>query len=106
IVNRTPDSFFDDGRTYGLESAVGAALEAARGGAQWVDIGGVPFSPDTPEVSAAEEISRVLPVVEAVTAASDVVVSVDTWRADVAAAGIAAGAAVVNDTSGLRDPEL
>ena len=63
-----------------------------------------PFSPDTPEVGVAEEIDRVVPVVEAVTAVSDVVVSVDTWRAQVAAASIAAGAAVINDTSGLRDP--
>lgn len=106
IVNRTPDSFFDGGRTYGLESAVAAALAADRAGAGWIDIGGVPFSPDTPEVGVGEEIDRVVPVVESVTAASDVVVSVDTWRAEVAAASIAAGAAVINDTSGLRDPEL
>ncbi len=106
IVNRTPDSFFDGGRTYGLESAVAAALAAAEAGAGWVDIGGVPFSPDTPDVAVADEIQRVVPVVEAVTAVSDVVVSVDTWRSDVAAACLAAGASVVNDTSGLRDPEL
>ncbi len=106
IVNRTPDSFFDGGRTYGLDVAVAAALAAAAAGAGWVDIGGVPFSPDTPEVSVAEEIERVVPVVEAVAAGSDTVVSVDTWRAEVAAASLAAGAAVINDTSGLRDPEL
>ena len=106
IVNRTPDSFFDGGRTYGLDGAVSAALVAAEAGAGWVDIGGVPFSPDTPEVSIDEEIERVVPVVEAVAAVSDVVVSVDTWRAAVAEAGLAAGAAVINDTSGLRDPEL
>ncbi len=106
IVNRTPDSFFDSGRTYGLDVAVAAALVAAAAGAGWVDIGGVPFSPDTPEVSIDEEIERVVPVVEAVTASSDVVISVDTWRAAVAEASLAAGAAVINDTSGLRDPEL
>jgi len=106
IVNRTPDSFFDGGRTYGLDGAVSSALAAAEAGAGWVDIGGVPFSPDTPEVSVAEEIERVVPVVEAVAAVSDVVVSVDTWRAEVADASLAAGAAVINDTSGLRDPEL
>ncbi len=106
IVNRTPDSFFDGGRTYGLELAVAAAQAAARAGAGWVDVGGVPFSPDTPVVSAAEEIDRVVPVVAAVTAESDVVVSVDTWRAEVAAASLAAGASVINDTSGLHDPEL
>ncbi len=106
IVNRTPDSFFDDGRTYRFDSAVAAALRAAEAGAGWVDIGGVPFSPDTPDVSEADEIERVVPVVAAVTAASDVVVSVDTFRPEVARRCLAAGASVVNDTSGLRDPEI
>ena len=80
IVNRTPDSFFDRGRTYSLDAAVAAALAAADAGAGWVDIGGVPFSPDTPEVTELEELDRVLPVVEGVSAASDVVISVDTFR--------------------------
>ncbi|MFP5282314.1 MAG: dihydropteroate synthase [Actinomycetes bacterium] len=106
IVNRTPDSFYDGGRTYSLDLAVSAALAAAEGGAGWVDIGGVPFSPDRPSVSPAEELDRVLPVVQAVVAASDVVVSVDTVRPEVAAACLAAGASVINDTSGLRDPAL
>lgn len=106
IVNRTPDSFYDQGRTYALERAVQAALDAAAAGAGWVDVGGVPFSPDTPEVSEAEELDRVLPVVEAVAAVTDVVISVDTFRPVVAARCIAAGAAVVNDTTGLHDPEM
>ncbi len=106
IVNRTPDSFFDRGRTYQLDQAVAAALAAAQAGAGWIDIGGVPFSPDTPEVSEAEELDRVLPVVAAVAAASDIVISVDTYRPEVAARSIAAGAAVINDTTGLGDPEL
>jgi len=106
IVNRTPDSFFDQGRTYALDRAVDAALAAAQAGAGWVDIGGVPFSPDTPEVSAAEELDRVLPVVMAVAMASDVVISVDTFRPAVADECLAAGAAAINDTTGLRDPEL
>ena len=63
IVNRTPDSFFDQGATFGLDRAVEAALAAAEAGAGWIDIGGVPFSPDTAEVSEAEEIDRVVPVV-------------------------------------------
>ena len=106
IVNRTPDSFFDQGRTYPLDRAVDAALAAAQAGAGWVDIGGVPFSPDTAEVSVAEELDRVLPVVTAVAMASDVVISVDTFRPAVADECLAAGAAVINDTTGLRDPEL
>jgi dihydropteroate synthase len=103
IVNRTPDSFHDRGRTYALEHAVAAVRAAAGAGADWIDIGGVPFAPG-PEVSAAEELDRVLPVVEA--ARDLAVVSVDTFRPEVARAVIAAGAGVINDTSGLRDPAM
>ncbi|SDU91561.1 Dihydropteroate synthase [Microlunatus sagamiharensis] len=106
IVNRTPDSFFDAGRTYGLERAVDAVLAAAEAGADWVDVGGVPFSPDAADVPVAEEVDRVVPVVAGATARSDVVISVDTYRPEVAREAIAAGALVVNDTTGLRDPEL
>jgi dihydropteroate synthase len=105
VVNRTPDSFSDGGATFALDRAVAAAMRAANLGADWVDIGGVPFGRG-PAVSTAEEIDRVVPVVEAIAAASDVVVSVDTNRAEVARAAVAAGAAVVNDTSGLGDPEM
>lgn len=106
IVNRTPDSFHDRGATFALERAVERALEAVDEGADWVDVGGMPFSPDTPLLSEAEEIDRVLPVVAAVRARSDVVISVDTYRPGVARACLAAGADVVNDTSGLRSPEM
>jgi dihydropteroate synthase len=106
IVNRTPDSFFDQGRTLELDEAVAAALAAAHTGADWIDIGGVPFSPDTLEITPAEEIDRVVPVVKQVAAASDVVISVDTFRPEVAARCINSGAAVINDTTGLYDPEL
>jgi dihydropteroate synthase len=93
VVNRTPDSFFDHGRTFALDAAVQAAVDAAEAGADWVDIGGVPFAPG-PELSAADELDRVL------------VISVDTFRPEVAAAVIEAGAGVVNDTTGLHDPRL
>ncbi len=106
IVNRTPDSVWDRGATFALEAAVAAAQAAVADGADWVDVGGVPFSPDTPEVSVAEEIDRVVPVVAAIAERSDVVISVDTTRAPVAAAAIEAGASVVNDTNGARDPEM
>jgi dihydropteroate synthase len=106
IVNRTPDSFFDEGRTYDLDRAVAAGLAADQAGAGWVDIGGVPFSPDADEVSPDQELDRVLPVVTAIASQSDIVISVDTCRPEVAAPCLAAGATVVNDTSGLRDPEL
>jgi len=106
IVNRTPDSFHDRGRTFALDRAVEAAERAVADGADWVDIGGVPFSAEAPDVSEAEELDRVLPVVEAVRAATDAVISVDTYRTEVARAAVAAGADVVNDTSGLHDPDL
>ncbi|WP_433825033.1 dihydropteroate synthase [Actinoplanes sp. CA-015351] len=100
IVNRTPDSFHDRGRTFALEKATEAVKAAADDGADWIDIGGVPFAPG-PEVTAAEELDRVLPVVEA--ARDLAVVSVDTFRPEVAREVIKAGAGVINDTSGLRD---
>ncbi len=106
VVNRTPDSFWDRGRTFALSAAVDAAVAAADAGADWVDVGGVPFSPDTPDVGVAEEADRVVPVVAAIAQARDVVISVDTTRVEVAERAIAAGAAVINDTSGLADPAL
>jgi dihydropteroate synthase len=105
VINRTPDSFYDKGSTFALDRAIAAALQAASQGADWVDIGGVPFGRG-PAVSVADEIDRVVPVVEGIVAASDVVVSVDTYSAEVAQAAIAAGAAVINDTSGLRDEAM
>jgi dihydropteroate synthase len=106
IINRTPDSFHDRGRTYALDKAVAAVRAAVADGADWVDIGGVPFGTDGPEVSAAEEADRVIPVVRAARAISGVVISVDTYRTEVAREAIAAGADVINDTSGLHDPAL
>jgi dihydropteroate synthase len=104
IVNRTPDSFFDRGRTFGLNAAIEAGRRAAADGADLVDIGGVKFAPG-PAVPAEEEIDRVVPVVEGLRGCG-AVISVDTFRAEVAAAAIAAGAAVINDTTGLSDPDL
>ncbi|TDN45364.1 dihydropteroate synthase [Curtobacterium flaccumfaciens] len=105
IVNRTPDSFHDRGATFALDRAVEAAVRAADQGADWVDIGGVKFAPG-PELPAAEEIDRVVPVVRQLAQESDVTISVDTFRPEVAAAAIAAGASVVNDTTGLSDPRM
>ena len=105
IINRTPDSFFDQGSTFELDRAVDAAITAAGDGADIVDVGGVPFGRGPP-VSADEELDRVVPLVEAIHAASDVVISVDTHRAEVARLCIEAGASVINDTSGLYDPGM
>ncbi|WP_255461387.1 dihydropteroate synthase [Glaciihabitans sp. INWT7] len=105
IINRTPDSFFDKGATFALDRAVDAALAAAAAGADWVDIGGVPFGRGEP-VSLAEEIDRVVPVIAAIHARSDVVISVDTTNAEVARRSIEAGASVINDTSGFSDADM
>ena len=107
VINRTPDSFYDKGATFSLDRAVEAVDRAVREGADWVDIGGVKFSPDGPAVSGEEEADRVLPVVEAAARNHPgTVISVDTFRAEVAVAAIAAGAHVVNDTTGLHDPAV
>jgi dihydropteroate synthase len=105
IINRTPDSFFDKGSTFALDAAVAAANAAVADGADWVDFGGVPFGTG-PAVGTAEEIDRIVPLVEAIYAGSDVVISVDTFNAQVAKRSIQAGAAVINDTSGLWDPDM
>lgn len=106
IVNRTPDSFFDRGATFAFDRALESALRAADEGADWVDIGGVPFGRGRGPVPLEEELERVVPLVAEIAARSDVVVSVDTFSAEVARQAIAAGASVVNDTSGLFDPDM
>ena len=105
IVNRTPDSFYDRGRTYALEVAVEHALQQVEDGADVLDVGGVKAGPGE-DVSTEEELGRVLPFVEAFRRRSDVPLSVDTFRPEVAAAALDAGADLVNDTSGLADPRL
>jgi dihydropteroate synthase len=106
IINRTPDSFHDRGRTYALDMAVEAVNSAVADGADWVDIGGVPFSPDVRPVSEAEEADRIIPPVQAARKHPDLIISVDTYRTEVARRAIEAGANVINDTSGLHDPAL
>ena len=106
IVNRTRDSFFDAGRTFDLAPAVEAALAAVEAGADIVDVGGVPFSPVSREVSEAEETDLIVPFVEEVLRHSDVALSVDTFRSGVARAAVTAGAGIINDTSGLADPAM
>lgn len=104
IVNRTPDSFYDHGRTASLDAAVAAAHRAIDEGADWIDVGGAKFAPGPP-VPVAEELDRVVPVIAAL-AGSGAVLSVDTFQPEVARRAIAAGAHVVNDTTGLRDPAM
>ena len=104
IINRTPDSFYDQGATFALDASVLAAHQAIADGADWVDIGGAKFAPG-PAVPIDQEIDRVVPVVEALRGAG-VIISVDTFHPAVAAASIAAGAHVINDTTGVHDPAM
>lgn len=105
IVNVTPDSFSDGGRFPTVASAVDAAGRMVEAGAAIIDIGGESTRPGASAVSAAEEIDRVLPVIEGVRR-FDTVVSVDTSKARVAEAAIAAGAGMVNDIRAARGPGM
>jgi dihydropteroate synthase len=104
IINRTPDSFYDQGATFALDAAVAAAHQAVADGADWVDIGGAKFAPG-PAIPIAEEIDRVVPVISALQG-SGAVISVDTFHPEVARASISAGAHVINDTTGVSDPGM
>lgn len=106
IVNRTPDSFYDKGATFGMETALKRCDEVIAAGASIIDIGGVKAGPGE-EVDSAEEIDRVVPTIAHVHERHpDALISVDTWRSDVAEAAIAAGARLVNDTWAGWDPQL
>ena len=105
IINTTPDSFYPPSRRC-VAAAAEAAARMAEQGADLVDLGGESTRPGAAPVPAAEEIRRVVPAVEAVVAAGGPPVSIDTAKAEVAAAALDAGAAMVNDVSGLRDLRL
>ncbi len=106
IVNRTPDSFYDRGATFAFDRALARVEEAVAEGAEIVDIGGVKAAPGQ-EVTVGDEIERTVPFVAAVRAAHpDVIISVDTWRHEVAAAVCEVGADLLNDAWGGHDPLL
>lgn len=106
IVNRTPDSFYDRGKTFAFPKAIEAVESAISEGADWIDIGAVPFSPVVPEVPEREELDRLLPLVEAARERTDAVISAETYRTEVARQALAAGADVINNTTALHDPAL
>ena len=110
VLNVTPDSFSGDGLLSEAETIERASEQARQflaAGADILDVGGESTRPGSRPVSAEEEMARVVPVVEAVAAMSDAVVSIDTFKADVAAAALDAGAEIVNDVWGLRaDPAM
>ena len=106
VLNVTPDSFSDGGRYLNLDDALSHGVEMWTDGADLVDVGGESTRPGADRVAAEVEIARILPVIKGLSAAG-VAVSVDTTRARVAAAALAAGAVIVNDVSGgLADPDM
>jgi dihydropteroate synthase len=107
VVNVTPDSFFDGGLYFEPARAIERALQLAAEGADIVDIGGESSRPGAHPVSAREEKKRILPVIEVLREKKDVLISVDTTKAEVAEAAVAAGADIINDISAGRfDPQI
>lgn len=107
IVNVTPDSFSDGGEHFGTDLAVAASLRMENEGAAIIDIGGESTRPGAEPVPEDLELERVIPVIERLRARSDVAISIDTMKASVAAAAIAAGADLVNDVTAMRfDPAM
>ena len=106
ILNVTPDSFHADSRV-DLESAVERAMQMWSNGADWVDVGGESTRPGADPVDPQEEMRRVIPVIKAIREANPAgLISIDTRRFEVARAALEAGANMINDVSGLRDPEM
>ncbi|MBB4735530.1 dihydropteroate synthase [Micrococcus cohnii] len=107
VINRTPDSFYDAGATFALDDALRAARDAESDGADWLDVGGVPFAPGD-ELDPRHEADRVVPLIRALREDPDstTILSADTFQPHVAEAALAAGADVVNDTSGLFYDDL
>jgi len=107
ILNVTPDSFSDGGKYFNKERAVEQALRMQDEGADIIDIGGESTRPGAEKISVKEEISRVVPVIEALANKVEIPLSIDTYKSAVAGAAISSGASIVNDISGLRfDPQM
>jgi dihydropteroate synthase len=106
VVNTSPDSFSDGGRFATVDEQLALARSLVAAGASLLDVGGESGVTNTPPVVPAVEVERVAPLVARIVAELDVVVSVDTYKPAVAREAIAAGATMVNDVSGLRDPAL
>ncbi|HEX0929735.1 TPA: dihydropteroate synthase [Streptococcus pneumoniae] len=107
IINVTPDSFSDGGQFFALDQALQQARKLIAEGASMLDIGGESTRPGSSyvEIEIEEEIQRVVPVIKAICEESDVLISIDTWKSQVAEAALAAGANLVNDITGLMGDE-
>jgi dihydropteroate synthase len=104
VINVTPDSFSDGGRFASSEAAVEHALRMVEEGARLIDVGGESTRPGAQSVAAAEEIRRVVPVIEALAARTQVPISIDTSKPEVMTAAVRAGAGMINDVRALREP--
>ena len=105
IVNTTPDSFSDGGKYFDADQAVHHALQLIEDGADFIDIGGESTRPGSDPVSIDEEIRRTIPVIERLVQSTAIPISIDTYKSQVAEAALQAGAALVNDISGLTSDE-
>jgi dihydropteroate synthase len=105
ILNRTPDSFYDHGKYLHLDTALARAEEMLEEGADMIDVGGEKAGPGEP-VSAEEETRRVVPVIEALRRRTDVPISVDTFKPEVARRAVRAGADIINSIGGFADAEM
>jgi dihydropteroate synthase len=106
VINVTPDSFSDGGRYLDHEAAVAHGITLVRDGADILDVGGESTRPGSHPVTPEEELDRVLPVIKRLVAETQLPISIDTRRAEVARAAVDAGAAIVNDVSAGRDPDM
>jgi dihydropteroate synthase len=107
ILNVTPDSFSDGGQYFELEKAIAHGLAMAQEGADIIDVGGESTRPYSQRISSAEEMDRVIPVIEGLCKAVAIPISIDTYKADVAREALNSGASLINDISSLRfDPSM
>src|SRR5258706_10051118 len=102
VLNVTPDSFSDGGKFFNTDAAIAHAKSMIDEGADFIDIGGQSSRPGADEVSTEEELKRVIPVIEKLCSETDIPLSIDTYRSEVASAALAAGAIIVNDISGFN----
>jgi dihydropteroate synthase len=107
ILNTTPDSFSDGSLFFKMDAALAQARKIIADGADWLDIGGESTGPGSTDVSLDEELQRVIPLIQKIRTESEIWISVDTWKAEVARQSLEAGADAVNDVTALRgDAEM
>lgn len=106
ILNATPDSFFDKGSFFSIQKGIEHALCMAKEGADIIDIGGESTRPGADPVDAEEELRRVIPIIEALAPQLSIPISIDTRKAQVAAAAVKKGAKLINDITGFSDPAM